>query len=139
MKDISKSRGFTLIELMIVVVVVGVLAAIAYPGYLDSIRQSRRTDAQAALMAAAQHMEAYYARNGSYADATLDNANISNTSPEEYYTISIVSTTANSYTLQAVPTSKGGQDDDDIQGFRLSSTGAKTHTTDGSTYSSGWE
>lgn len=139
MRQLNKDRGFSLIELMIVVAVAGILAAIAYPSYLDSVQKSRRADAKASLMAAVQRMEAYYARNGSYTGATMANTNISPTSEEGYYTITIPALSASSYTLQAVPTSKGNQNGDEIQGFRLASTGAKTHSTDGSSYTTGWK
>jgi type IV pilus assembly protein PilE len=53
-------RGFTLIELMIAVAVVAVLAAVAYPAYTDYIRQSRRAEAQAYLMAVADWQTQYF-------------------------------------------------------------------------------
>jgi prepilin-type N-terminal cleavage/methylation domain-containing protein len=53
-------KGFTLIELMIAVVVIAILAAIAYPSYQDSVRKSRRADAKSALMEHAQFMERTY-------------------------------------------------------------------------------
>lgn len=136
----SNKRGFTLIELMIVVAVVGILAAIAYPSYVDSVRKSKRADGKAALMNAAQRMEVYYARNASYAGATTGpgNTNIPATSEKGYFNIAISSLAASSYTLQA--TAVGDQANDDIQGFQLTSTGAKTHSLDGSDWSTaGWD
>src|SRR5690554_7773304 len=59
-------KGFTLLELMIVVAVVGILAAIAYPSYMDSVRKSNRADAKAALNDAAQQMQRCYTLNSSY-------------------------------------------------------------------------
>ena len=64
-------RGFTLIEVMIVVVIISILAAIAYPAYQSQLQQSRRIDAQTALLELAQYMERYYTTNGSYTGATL--------------------------------------------------------------------
>ncbi len=135
---VNNKRGFTLIELMIVVAVVGILAAIAYPSYTDSIRKARRSDGKAALMNAAQRMEVYYARNAAYTGATLANTNIPATSEEGYFNISINVPNASSYTLQA--TAAGDQANDDIKGFQLTSTGAKTHTEDGSDWTTaGWD
>lgn len=65
------SSGFTLVELMVVVLLVAILAAIAYPSYREQIRKARRADAQAVLMQAAQFMERYYTENGTYKDAVL--------------------------------------------------------------------
>ncbi len=67
---LSKRAGFTLIELMIVVVVIGILAAIAYPAYLENVRKARRADAQAALVGMAAAMERYMVNNnGTYLGA----------------------------------------------------------------------
>ncbi len=60
------ARGFTLVELMIVVAIAAILAAIAYPSYQDSIRKSRRTEAKTALENVAAEQEKYYYRNNAY-------------------------------------------------------------------------
>lgn len=65
-----RGNGFTLIEIMIVVAVVGVLAAIAYPSYQEQVRRSRRADAQAVLTEATQWMERFHTQSNRYADAT---------------------------------------------------------------------
>ena len=59
-------RGFTLIELMITVAIIGILAAIAYPSYVEHIYRSRRAEAEATLMELAQWMERNYMVNLSY-------------------------------------------------------------------------
>ena len=66
-KPAYRTAGFTLIELMIAVVVVAILAAIAIPSYLDSVRKSRRSDAYTALTAVQQAQERWRANNPSYA------------------------------------------------------------------------
>ena len=69
-------QGFTLIELMIVVAIVGILAAIAFPSYQESVRKSARAEAKAALLGAAQAFERYYSLNGRYDSLGASPANI---------------------------------------------------------------
>ena len=97
----NKNKGFTLIEVMIVVAIIGILAAIAYPSYAEQVKQSRRTDAKAGLYRIAQQQEEYFIQNLSYASnttklgdsnsalKTLDTS-ISIDSPEREYSLSIV-------------------------------------------------
>jgi type IV pilus assembly protein PilE len=73
--SIRASRGFTLIELMIVVAVIGILAAIAYPSYQNQIRKSNRAAAQAVMMDAANKQQLYLSSQREYAD-TLAKLNI---------------------------------------------------------------
>ena len=74
----KRMRGFTLIELMIAIVIIGILAAVAYPGYQNSVRKSRRATAQGDLMAFAALMERSftatntYLGNGTIADVNAD-------------------------------------------------------------------
>ena len=65
----NRAKGFTLIELMVTVAIIGILAAIAIPSYTANVAKSRRVDGQAALISLSQAMERYYTENYTYKDA----------------------------------------------------------------------
>lgn len=71
MKSYSKNRGFTLIEVMIVVAVIGILAAIAMPSYTQYIARANRGAAKSVLLEAAQFMERHRSSNFTYVGAVL--------------------------------------------------------------------
>jgi type IV pilus assembly protein PilE len=79
-RQLRGGRGFTLLEAMIVVGLIGILGAIALPSYLSYLKKANRADAKAILMETAQWMERYYTTNGSYAGAPV--APISAVSPK---------------------------------------------------------
>ena len=68
-------KGFTLVELMIVVAIVGILAAIAYPSYQEQVRKSRRADCAGELTLLANAMERFFTLNGTYTGASVTGAN----------------------------------------------------------------
>jgi type IV pilus assembly protein PilE len=108
-------RGYTLIELMIVVAVLAILASIAYPGYVGYVQKARRADAKSGLTEAASALERYFSANASYTGATLGAAATNvyrDVSPEGYYALSLNVASANSYTLTATPTTKHNQSGD---------------------------
>jgi type IV pilus assembly protein PilE len=130
-----KIKGFTLIELMVVVAIIGIIAAIAYPSYVNSMRKGRRADGQAALTDAAQALERCYTSYGRYNDtadctmaATLSSDGLK--SQQDFYTVivTVPDLTTTAYTLTA--TGQGVQaQDPDCSSMTLSSTGAKTPST----------
>jgi type IV pilus assembly protein PilE len=103
----ERTRGFTLIELMIVIAIIGILAAIAYPSYVEYVERSRRNDAKAVLLEASQYMERIFTESRSYASAVLPTSLTK--SPREgpaWYNITISSpVTATTYTISASPKS----------------------------------
>lgn len=68
----SNTAGFTLVELMIVIVIIGILAAIAYPSYQESISKARRIDGQAFLMGITNAQERFFTQNNRYTTNLTD-------------------------------------------------------------------
>jgi len=100
----DRTRGFTLIELMIVVAVVAIIAAIAVPSYAEHVRKSRRAQAKADLVEYAAMAERFYTVNNTYVGFTFPNGEGSIQSPREggtaAYTLSM-DTDARTFTLTA--------------------------------------
>jgi len=116
--------GFTLIELMIVVLVAAILAAVAYPSFIEQVRKSRRTDAASALVDLAAKLERYYAGNGSYTGTSVNALLGRTTSEEGYYNLTMnVPLGGQSYALTA--TRAGDQINDKCGNFTLNSLGDK--------------
>jgi type IV pilus assembly protein PilE len=70
-REIERARrGFTLVELMVALAVLGIVAALALPAFFEQLARARRTDLQAALMEDAAYMQHYYAAHDAYTDAT---------------------------------------------------------------------
>lgn len=117
----QKNTGFTLIEMMIVVVILGVIAAIAYPAYTDMVRRGNRSDAKSALADASQQMQRCYTANNSYQNC------LESTFESEggHYTINVASVDDNSFELRANPRSSIQQGDSDCTRFSLDQRGER--------------
>jgi type IV pilus assembly protein PilE len=115
-------RGFTLIELMIVVAVIGILATIAYPSYQDSIRQARRIEAQSVMLDIQLLQEKYRVNHVSYG-SLADLGSFSS----DYYTFAISGTTASAYTITATAKTGTSQvSDTGCSAMTLNQASAKT-------------
>ena len=131
-----RPSGFTLIEVMIVVVIVAILLGIALPAYQDSMRKGRRTDAREGLMDAANREERFILDRSVYTDdmADLGYAADPLISKEGYYSIDVEAPDPNCpiatcYTLTATPVAGGAQAADTrCTSFTLKSNGARTAT-----------
>ncbi len=115
------ASGFTLVELMVVVAIVGILAGIALPSYQEHVRRARRTDAQTALAELAQQMLRHYTIHQQYTGATLDHGIVGRVST--HYLVSFAEKASQSYTLHAVPV--GAQAADRCGTLSLNHTGAR--------------
>jgi len=125
-----KQRGFTLIELMVTVAIVGILTAIAIPSYNSYVRRSRRADAIVALTGLAQQYERCYTRYNAYNNASCSPV-LGNT-PRGTYTIAAdaAGVNANDFAIMATPL--GDQAKDTACGtFKLNSAGVKSVTGGG--------
>lgn len=120
---VRRNGGVTLLELMVVVVVIGILAAIAYPSYQDQVRKSRRADGKGVLLETAQQLERCYTRFARYDDGNCGVA-FPVDSPEGFYQVSAEALNASNFTLDAAP--QGDQASDAECGtLRLAHTGAQ--------------
>ena len=128
-----RKRGFTLIELMVAVVIVGILAAIAYPSYKNYILKGHRSSAQAFLMDAAQRQQQYFLDNRTFAPDVTTLFGTASAVPSEvdpYYNISI-NTTADppppTFVITATP--KGTQAANNEQAMTINQLGDKQPPT----------
>ncbi|MNQ92871.1 Type II secretion system protein G precursor [compost metagenome] len=128
--------GFTLIEVMIVIVVVAILAAIAVPSYGSFILKSHRDDAKVALATLQMAQEKYRGNNLAYA-TTLSDLGLTTTSPGGYYTIAIQSAAASVYEANATATGQQTADTD-CQELAVTQAGFSTDSSKTSNPSGCW-
>ena len=119
----KQQRGFTMVELMIVVAIIGILASIVYPSYIDNVKKSRRAAAQSYLMEIAQRQQQYLLDARTYAANLSALGVVTPADVAKYYTIKVeVAEAPFSFTLTATPTGSQVSDGD----LTLNNTGVKT-------------
>ena len=127
-----RMQGITLIELMIVVVVIGILAAVAYPNYQEFSARAKRNEARAALLRLATNQERFYMNNNTFTeDLTALGFGTTPTWITEtgYYEISVTSATASNFTATASYL-QGGREASKCLTFTIDARGSKTSTPD---------
>ena len=120
----SKTRGMTLIELLIVFTIVVILASFVLPSWNSQIQKARRADARNILMSVQVEQEKYRADTGSYAPSmsALGFSN-RNSTASDYYNISIISSSETAFVAIATPQTNGGQDNDLCGTFAVDQSG----------------
>lgn len=117
----NRARGFTLIELMITVIIIGLLASIAYPAYQSQVRKTKRSEAKIDLIDTAQRLERCYTQFGAYNnDACTVKSHLSE---NEEYKVVISNLGQSTYTVTAVPNNTQQAKDTDCAEFSLDHTG----------------
>ena len=116
-------NGFTLVELMITVLIVGILASFALPTYRDYVRKSKRAEARTALMQSSMNMERYFSSSNIYSGATAGIV-FPSKSEGNNYAISLDDLTDQTYSLVATPL--GGQANDPCGKLLINQAGQKT-------------
>jgi type IV pilus assembly protein PilE len=112
------NQGFTLIELMIVVLIVGILAAVAYPSYTSYVERARRADGKSALLDAAQRLERCHTQTNTYVGCTFPAL-----SPDGHYAIAATQQVPMAFSLTATP--RGAQLGSPCGSYTLTSNGAR--------------
>jgi type IV pilus assembly protein PilE len=127
----ATTKGFTLIELMIVVAIVGILAAIAYPSYTEYVKRTHRAEIASLLSEQSQALERWFTREGNYRTAT--GLSVGNS----FYRIASTLNDAD-YKLTATPINTSMMNGDKCGSFEITNTGLRTNPGASATVKECW-
>jgi type IV pilus assembly protein PilE len=133
--NIKISNGFTLIELMIVIAIVGVLAAIALPAYQDYVTRAKRADAKSAVLTVQLAEEKWRANNSSYTELMTNlgyPGDSAQDSEDGNYKISVTGSSATAYIITAVPQGTQATNDTECANFITNQNNTQTISGSGS-------
>lgn len=125
----TRQTGVTLMELMVVMVIIGILTAIAYPSYREQVRRSNRTEAKIALQQRAQAFEKCFTRYMDYTNAACDGAATAANTPDGNYNVTVPAATLTATTFVILATPLGGQlSDAKCMNFTINEAGTRGRT-----------
>jgi type IV pilus assembly protein PilE len=123
-----KKNGFSLIELVVAMGIVGILAAIAIPAYTSYTKTANRTDATRTLTSYAQALERCYSQAFTYVGCSAIPATLPAASAQGYYSVTFPVLTASSFTITATPLKAPQTSDSTCTSFSVDNTGAQSTT-----------
>lgn len=126
-----QDHGFSLLEMVIVLLILGILLSFAYPSYQSYWIKAHRLEGQMALLELANKMEQYFAQYGTYAQASIGSHTEHDVlsapqTAEGWYILSIHLATAEHYCLQAIPQHSQAQQDQRCQSLQLTDQGIQS-------------
>lgn len=126
-------RGFTLIELMVVLAIVAVILAFAYPSYRNQVMKANRSDGMIFILEIADRQERFYSDRGTYTTDITDLGYADTTSPDGHYTVAITDDPSNDITItyQITATPQGDQVDDTCDSYTFDSLGTRSSSPAG--------
>jgi type IV pilus assembly protein PilE len=141
---LGQQRGFSLLELMIVVAIIAIISAIAYPSYMEFVVTAKRTTASSALLQVADKQQQFFMDNKSYTNDLTnlgfaanpliindEGESVASGDSDSIYSISLSNVTAITYTATAAPQKVQADRDSECASFTITQAGAKGHTGTG--------